>query len=394
MIKLVKSTFYKEKEIKEQLCKFIKDTEILSMNKEVKQFEEEFALWQNCKYAVMVNSGSSANLAVIQTMINLGKLKIGDKVGISALTWATNIFPVIQLGLKPIIIDVNINNLNIDINCFKSVLTRHDLKALFITHALGFCSEKLDIIKNICDKKNIILLEDTCESLGSKAYNKLLGNFGLASTFSFYVAHHLSTIEGGMICTDDKDVYNMLKMVRAHGWSKDLNKDIQTQLMKQNKINIFYKLFTFYSLGYNLRPTEINGFIGRKQLPYLDEICNIRHKNFIKINKYISENKNLVSFDLKHLSLISSFSIPILCKSKNACDKIKKKFIKAEIEVRPIISGNIQKQPVLINKNPIMKKNRKLPNADMIHECGFYIPNNPELTDEEIQHIIDVIKNA
>jgi len=387
MIKLIKSTFYKEQMIKNRLCKFIEKTEILSMGEQVKKFEEEFAKWQKRKYAVMVNSGSSANLAIIQTLLNLGKLNKGDKVGVSALTWSTNVFPLIQLGLKSIVIDVDMSDLNMGLEYVDRAIEKHNLKAIFITHALGLCSQKLDVIQQRCDDNNIILLEDTCESLGSEAFGKILGNFGLASTFSFYVAHQLSTIEGGMVCTDDYDVYNMLKMVRAHGWAKDLDVKTKKRLKEDYGVDDFYELFTFYVPGYNIRPMEINAFIGRQQMPYLNEICNKRSDNFEVVNSHIKENDKLLPVVTDHMDFISSFSIPIICIDECLAEELRKKFMKAGIESRPIISGSITQQPVFDCKG-------KCYNAEEIHRCGFYIPNNPELTKKEIMQIIKVIKNA
>lgn len=387
MIKLIKSTFYKEKIIKRRLCKFIENTEILSAGEQVKLFEKEFAKWQGRKYAVMVNSGSSANLAIIQTLINMGKLKKGDRVGVSAITWSTNIFPIIQLGLKPIIIDIDLDTLNIGLEHFENIVKKYELKALFITHTLGLCSRNLNCIRDICDKKNIILLEDTCESLGSEAYGKILGNFGLASTFSFYVAHHLSTIEGGMICTDNSDIYNMLKMVRAHGWTKDLDPKIKKNFKNRFNIDSFYELFTFYFMAYNIRSTEINAFIGRQQIPYLTEICNKREANFEIITKVINKNKKFLPLSTEHIDYVSSFCIPIICKDEVCAEEVKKKFINAEIEIRPVVSGSM-------NQQPVFKCKAKCYNAEEVHKCGFYLPNNPDLTKKEIKYITKVIENA
>ena len=169
--------------------------------------------------------------------------------------------PLLQLGLKPAPIDVSLDNLNVDSNNLLLILENMPIKVLFITNLLGFCAD-LNKIKEICEKKGIILIEDNCESLGSELNGIKLGNFGLASSFSFYVGHHLSTIEGGMVCTDDEILYEMLLMVRAHGWSRNLKKEKKEELRKNNGIEEFYNDYTFYTLGFNLRPTEITGFSG------------------------------------------------------------------------------------------------------------------------------------
>src|SRR3989338_10474023 len=216
MIKLVKSSFHNERETKKKLADFI------------------FAAKQRRKHAVYVNSGSSANLILIQSLLNLGRLKKGDRVGFSALTWATNIMTLIQLGLVPVAIDCEMKTLNVSPSKLKEKI--NDIDALFITNVLGF-SDDIVSIARLCTKHGIPLYEDNCESLGSSVAGRLLGNFGEASTFSFYVGHHISTIEGGMVCTDDEDLYHMLVMVRAHGWDRNLPREAQDNLRKINGID-------------------------------------------------------------------------------------------------------------------------------------------------------------
>jgi len=274
IIKLIKSTFFKEKETKIALTKFINKARILSFGPECIKFEKKFSKFQKRKHTVFVNSGSSANLAIIQSLLNLGRLKRGDLVGFSALTWSTNTMPIIELGLNAVPIDAELQTLNVSSSKLLDVLKKHHLKALFITNLLGFCDD-LEKIKEICDKKGILLIEDNCESLGSKYKNRLLGNFGIVSTFSFYVGHHMSTIEGGAVCTDDEELATMLKLVRAHGWDRNLSLNNQKLIRDKYKVNsTFYSRYTFYDLGYNFRPTEINGFIGNIQIKYLDKILN------------------------------------------------------------------------------------------------------------------------
>lgn len=213
MIKLIKTTFHNETKTKSELNRFILKAKTLSMNSECKKYEKAFAKKQQRKYAVFVNSGSSANLALLQALLNLDLIRKNDRVGFSAVTWATNVMPIIQLGMEPVAIDCNLETLNIPPEKIEKNVGK--IKALFLTNVLGL-SDHIEKIKLICENNNIILIEDNCESLGSRTSKKLLGNFGLASTFSFFVGHHLSTIEGGMICTDSKRLYNMLVMIRAH----------------------------------------------------------------------------------------------------------------------------------------------------------------------------------
>ncbi|MCO5383623.1 MAG: DegT/DnrJ/EryC1/StrS family aminotransferase [Methanosarcina barkeri] len=236
MIPLMKNAFYNEKETKDALSKFILETPRLSMDQKCFEFEDKFARFQERKYAILFNSGGSANLALLQSLKNLRYLKNGDNVGFSALTWSTNVMPIIQLGLKPIPLDCELRTLNISSNTFEKRINSVELKVLFITNTLGFAGD-LDKIREICGERKIILIEDNCESLGSELPTGKTGNFGLASTFSFYIAHHMSTIEGGMICTDDHELSQMLRIVRANGWDRNLQPD-QQSLLRKNTILI------------------------------------------------------------------------------------------------------------------------------------------------------------
>lgn len=386
MIKLMKSTFYNEKKTKSLLCKFIKEAEQLSMGQKCKQFEEAFAKYQGRNYAVLFNSGSSANLALLQSLLNLKILKKGDNVGFSALTWATNVMPIIEMGLNPIPIDVSLENLNIT---YENVLkVKKELKIIFLTNLLGFCGD-LDKIRNFCDSRGIFLLEDNCESLGSIYKGKKLGNFGLASTFSTYVGHHLSTIEGGFVCTDSKELHNMLLMVRAHGWSRNLDKATQDNLYLENLSKIserFYIPYSFYTLGYNLRPTEITGFIGLEQMKYLDKIIKKRNKNFKVYKRTVKDNTALEKLNVSHMKFVSNFAYPLIFKTKEEWGEYRKKF-EGKVEIRPIVGGSILKQPFFEGFT-----NGDCPNAEKIHEMGFYIPNNPELTKEELNEICELLK--
>lgn len=388
MIKLIKSTFYKEKDTKKQLKKFITSASQLSFGKECQKFEVNFSTFQKRRHCIFVNSGSSANLALIQALLNLNRLKKGDKVGFSALSWSTNVMPIIELGLEAVPIDVELDTLNISSNEFIKVLNKFKLKALFITNLLGFCGD-IDKIRDVCKQKGIILIEDNCEALGTKFKSKLLGNFGLASTFSFYVGHHMSTIEGGMICTDDTKLATMLRLVRAHGWDRNLDFAQQTEIRKKFNVNsTFYSRYTFYDLGYNLRPTEISGFLGNIQVKYLNEIIQKRQNNFFNIAKNIFKRTDLYyPIKYSHIEFVSNFAVPVICKTKGIRDKLVEK-CEGKIEIRPVVAGDISAQPFF--KKYVGKFSRKNSNARLVHEQGLYFGNNPELTQKEMLTIINI----
>ncbi|TXI33634.1 MAG: aminotransferase class V-fold PLP-dependent enzyme [Niabella sp.] len=387
MIPLIKSTFYNEEKVKKELIAFIKKSDKLSFGAECEKFEKNFAKYQERKRCVFVNSGSSANLALIQALLNLKRLKRGDNVAFSALTWATNAMPLIQLGLNPVPVDIEIETLNISSQNFLEVIKKNKVKALFITNILGFCGD-IDKIKKICKEKDIILIEDNCESLGTIYKGKKLGNFGLASTCSFYVGHHMSTIEGGSICTDDNELADMLSLVRAHGWDRNLDFSKQDKIRKKFNVNsTFYSRYTFYDLGYNLRPTEINGFIGNQELKHINKIVKQRNKNFLKIAKIIYKNDNFFPLKYDHIEFISNFAIPIVCKTEEIRDKIVKD-CEGKIEIRPIVGGDLTRQPFFAK---YVSKKYKNPNAKLAHERGLYLGNNPELTDKDIDKIIKIL---
>lgn len=382
----MKATFYKDDEVRRLLADFVLNRNVLSMGSEVRTFEEVFSVWQKRRYSVMLNSGSSANLVLIQALLNEGILNKGDRVGVSALTWATNVMPLIQLGLVPVVIDINLDTLNVSLDLIKKVVEGID--CLFITNALGF-SDDLVGIRSYCERNKILLLEDNCESLGSIVNGVKLGNFGLASTFSFFVGHHLSTIEGGIVCTDDKDLYEQLLMVRSHGWDRGLGTTSQINLREKNSVDDFYSKYTFYDLAYNLRPTDIQGFLGKIQIKYLDEIVLERESNYNRLNLEITNNQDLVKLNLKHMDRISNFCIPIITKSKLDFLIYKKLFEANGVEIRPIISGNIAQQPFF---KKYLGNSFVLKNAEMVHEQGFYFTNRPDLDEQDLELLVNLIR--
>ena len=388
-INLVKSTFFHEKETKKKLINFIRHSNILSMNVKCLEFEKSYAEYMNQKYSVLFNSGSSANLAIIQTFLNLGYIKKGDKIAFSALTWATNVMPIIQLGLIPIPIDVEIDTLNVSSKTLQNTLdTNSDIKMFFISNILGFCDD-IDKIKEICDNRKIYFIEDNCESIGSIYKGKKLGSFGIASTMSFYVGHHLSAIEGGIVSTNNDDIFNMLQMVRSHGWDRCLDKNTKKSLQKKYKIDEFYDKYTFYEVGYNLRPTEITGFLALVALEYIDEIVKKREKNFWAFNNEIKNSCDIVKLRVDNLDVISNFAFPLIFKERKAFEIYKNRFMESEIEIRPIVGGNMVNQPFF---KKYFNFKYILPISNLIHANGFYFPNNPELNEEEIQRILNILR--
>ena len=369
----IKDSTFRNKDLIEGIkVIFSKD---VTMSKVTKEFEKTFSKKINTPYSLMVNSGSSANLLAFQCLINpyrKKKLKKDDEVLIPAICWPTSFWPIIQSGLKPVFVDVDRENFNIDLKDLKKKISRKT-KALMLIHVLGV-STNMDKLMKILKKNRIILIEDTCESIGAKYKNKFLGTFGDFSTFSFYFSHQISSIEGGMICCKNKQDEDIIKSLRSHGWIKDLSNQKKME-KKFKKIN---KNFFFINSGFNFRPTDIQAAIGLSQFKSLNNFIKIRKINRNKIIQIITTDKkwdNQVRFVEKSDNVEASwFGLAMLFNKKF---KHKKKLIlnkldKLGIENRPIISGNFLQQPALRKYN-ISQKSKNFPNANHVHEYGLFV---------------------
>jgi len=338
----------------------------LTMGKITEKFEKEFAKFIGSKYAVMVNSGSSANLLSMFASINpmrKNRAKFGDEALIPSLCWSTSLWPIVQAGLKPKFVDIDFKSLNVSADQFIKNINKKT-KVIMGVHVLGNSGE-IDKIRNICTKKKIILIEDTCESLGSKYKYQNLGTFGDFGTFSFYYSHQMTSGEGGMVICKTKEDYDILRMLRSHGWSRGVDKK------KKNNFN-------FINSGFNLRPTDIVASIGLSQLKKIKDLIRLRSDNRRKIISAIEKSKNWknqFTFIAPAKNITPSwFGLPIILdpKYKNKKKNYLKFLNKNGVETRPIISGNFLNQPSIklygLNKN--VKTYR---NAQKIEELGFFI---------------------
>mgnify|MGYP003113164034 CR=1 FL=1 len=383
MIPLVKDTI--DKEDIDQLIEWLKTYPHLTKGELTLEYEERWSKMMGCKYSVFVNSGSSANLLMLYSLIEAGYLSRGDKVVVPAVSWSTDLAPVIQLGLEAILCDCNMENLSIDVDHFKEIIRKENPKALLLVSVLGLVPD-MGTIVDICEKNNIVLLEDACESLGAESNYKKIGNFGLMSSFSTYFGHHISTIEGGMVCTNDLDMFNILKSIRSHGWDRDLSPEHRNNLRKQYNINDFEALYKFYYCGFNVRATDLQAFLGLGQLKKLDNIVKTRNKNY---NLYRSLLKN--DFwnppQSSSRSYVSNFAYPVIHPER---DRIVKALNKNDIAVRPLICGSLEKQPMWQKRFPQVN----LQNADTVDSCGLYLPNNHQITEEEIKKICNIVNEV
>ncbi|MFF7185807.1 DegT/DnrJ/EryC1/StrS family aminotransferase [Streptomyces sp. NPDC008222] len=385
MIKLIKSTFHREAETRRALAEFVLREDVLSMNEQCRTFEQAFAARQGRRHAVFVGNGSVADLLLIQALLNEGRLRRGDRVGFSALTWPTNVMPLIQLGLQPVPVDCELETLNVSPGTLEPHLA--GLRALFLTNVLGFCDD-LPALRVMCDDHGVLLLEDNCEALGSRTAGTLLGNFSLASTFSFFVGHHLSTVEGGMVCTDDEDLHERLVIARAHGWDRNLPPERQARLRADADVDDFYARYTFHDVASNFRPTEINGFIGNRQIPYWDEIVDARAAHFARFCQAMAGNGDVHQYELSHMDLVSNFAMPVVCRTPELAGKYRAEFEAAGVEIRPVIAGDITRQPFYRRHVP---GTAERPVAGLVHTNGFYFGNNPDLTEDELATLCELL---
>ena len=383
MIKLVSDTINKD-DIN-SLIKWLGQDDIprLTKGELTWELESKWAKKIGTKYSVYLNSGSSAILLTLAALQHTNRLK-NNKVIVPGLSWATDVSSPMLLGMEPILCDCNLEDLSCDLIHLEKLFIEHSPSSFILVSPLGLVPNMEKIIE-LCEKYDVILLEDVCESMGSKYENKFLGSFGFASFFSMYFGHHLSTIEGGFINTNDENFYYSLLMMRSHGWDRDLPKKIQDKLRNENKINDFDSLYTFYLPGFNLRSTDLQAFIGLRSIDKLDEYVENRNKNF-KLYKSLIDNNKLKIMD-NNSNFISNFAYPIV--NKNRVNIIEK-LIKNNIEVRPLIAGDISKYPMWIKKYGKIS----LPNCQLINEFGFYVPNHQDLTSEEINFIVDIINNG
>jgi len=366
---------YSKKDINEGR-KVLSTGKMITMNKITQEFEKKFSKYLGVKYSLMVNSGSSANLLALFCIINpmfKKKVKKGDECIIPVICWSTSLWPIVQAGLKPVFVDVELNTFNIDLKDLKRKINKKT-KAVLTVHLLGN-STNMDELKRIIKKNNLLLIEDTCESLGAKYKSKYLGTFGRFGTFSFYTSHQISAGEGGMIVCNDLNDYKILHSLRAHGWDRGLNK-------KKNSFN-------FINSGFNVRPTDITAAIGLNQFKRINMMIRNRSENRKKIINSIQSSKNwhnqLEFLQPTNKVTPSWFGLAVLINKKFS--RKKKKFLsylgKNGIETRPIISGNFLKQPVS-KLYKLSSKKDSFKNAEKIDKRGFFIGLHADKIDNKI----------
>lgn len=371
------------------LIEFLKqDNPILTQNKNVRAFEAEWSQWLGVKHSVFVNSGASANLL---TMTAIRHLYGPGEVIVPTLTWVSDIATVLQNGFKPVFVDIDNHHLGMDIDQVISKMNENT-RAVFLTHVLGFNGLDNRLVEE-CRKRNILLIEDVCESHGATHNNERLGSIGFASNFSFYFAHHMSTIEGGMVCTNDTKFYQTIRMLRSHGMIREMDSPdyVNDWIAKNPDCN---PEFIFSYPAYNVRSTELNAVIGRNQLKRLDGNNKKRYHNF----KFFLENLDPAKYRTDfRLEGSSNYALILILKDKSPefCDKVMKTLREEKVEFRRGLSGggNQLRQPYLKGHVPA-GFHKEFPRVEHVHSYGFYIGNYPDLPESRIRELCNLLNKV
>ena len=373
-----------EKEL--QAIQSVIDKDQYTMGESVAQFEKDFSKFLDRKYCVMVSSGSAANLIATAALFYTKepKLNRGDEVIVPAVSWSTTYFPLYQYGLKLKFVDIDLETLNYDLNALEDAIS-DKTKMIMMVNLLGNPND-CDRIFEIIGKRDILILEDNCESMGAEYKGKQTGTFGKLSTFSTFFSHHMATMEGGFVTTDDEELYHILLSLRAHGWTRNLPKN--------NKVSIksddwFEESFRFVLPGYNVRPVEMSGAIGIEQLKKLPGFLEQRRKNaklFIELFK--NHPDFMIQKDISNSSWFG-FSLIIRPESKLSRKDVIKLLQQNHIDSRPIVTGNFTRNEVMKYFN--YEIHNKLMNADYLHENGFFVGNSQVCLEKEIKYLKDIL---
>tara|TARA_B100000886_G_scaffold340160_1_gene308212 strand:- start:1366 stop:2565 length:1200 start_codon:yes stop_codon:yes gene_type:complete len=372
------------------------DSGYMTMGKVTKKFEKAFSKHLGVKHAIYVNSGSSANLLAFSAIQDNDKfrkiksekkfLKRGDEIIVPAVTWSTSIWPISQTGAKAVFVDSDPETLQMNFDSIKKAITKKT-RAICMVHVLGN-GGYINEVKKLCKRNNLWLIEDTCESLGVKKNNQYLGTYGDIGTYSFYFSHHITTVEGGMIVTNNDYIANKIFSLRSHGWTRDM---FNAQEYEKQFPEIDPR-FLFVNVGYNLRSTDMNAAIGLVQLKKLERFNQKRHEiGKIWNDAFLPLKKEKLIFPMQITkgTKASWFGFPIICKTTEMRDKLRNHLEKNGIETRPIICGNMTKQPGIKNIN--YKISGKLLGADIIMDRGIFWGSSPDMTKAEINYVIKVV---
>jgi len=370
---------------KEVLADFILNSNRFTNGPKVKEFEDAWSKWLGVKYSVMVNSGASGNY--VTAAITRELKGQGGEVIVPPIGWVSDISSVVNTGFTPVFVDVDMNNIAISYENIKNAITEQT-KAIVLVHCLGFNGLNQKII-DLAKEKNILLIEDCCESHGATFNNQKIGTLGDMSVFSFYFGHHITTIEGGMISTNNYEIYQLAKLFRSHGMTREVSEETHSKYYKDD----LNPLFTFAVPGYNVRSTEINAVLGLEQIKRLDSNIEARIKNLDTWLKNLDGMLYYTGYDIEGNS---SFTLPLILNNKDKvlfrkiCHLLESEGV--EYRTGTAGGGNQARQPYL--KRYLHRINDNLSNADHIHEYGLYIGNHTELTEQQIKNLCEKLNNV
>ena len=368
------------------LIEWLKTNPRLTMAELTKEFEQKWANYIGTKYAVFVNSGSSANLLMVNALIQSGRLK-SKKVIVPSVAWSTTISPCIQFGLEPIMVDADKKTFGIDLNQTEKLLKDGDIGAIIFVQVLGVPHYKEELL-NLSKKYNVPMIEDSCAALGSSYEDgTMVGHVGDMSSFSFYFGHQFSTIEGGMVNTDDEDLYHSLLMLRSHGWGKDLPKELYKKKMAENNIDSFHEPFTFLIPGLNLRSTDLQAFIGLRQVEKANWLSERRIRNHKEYGRLLEKHFEFQDWGNDNPC---SISFGALAESEEHRKEVVSTLVDNGVETRIFSAGNLGLHPFWIERYGEFHGEV----ADKIHSRGFFLPNYPELELSDIKIISNLIKSV
>ncbi|MDH3582353.1 MAG: DegT/DnrJ/EryC1/StrS family aminotransferase, partial [Hyphomicrobiales bacterium] len=376
-------------------AKAVLDSGFMTMGERCRAFEAEFAEYFGAEHAVMVNSGSSANLLALFALADpllkpdqgYKRLKPGAEIIVPALSWATTVWPVLQAGAIPVFVDCDPQTLQVSPDAVEAAITP-DTAAIVLVHVLGGAVDSKSIA-DIAKRHGLWLFEDSCEALGVKLNGKHVGTFGDMGSFSFYFSHHITTIEGGMVVTNNDGLADLLRSLRAHGWVRDM-KGGDTIARQHTDID---RRFLFATAGFNVRPTEINAAIGSEQLKRLDGFNETRRSIARRFDEGLNDlqqqgNLQLVSYDNRVLP--APFGYTVICKSAEHRNGLNAHLLDRGIETRPVICGNMTRQPVLAHYKH--RVSGTLAGADRVMDCGLYWGTHPFMEAADIDYVIDAVQ--
>ena len=366
------------------LCDWLKEYPRLTKGDLTLEFEKQWAEYIGTKYAVFCNSGSSANLLMIYAAYASGMMK-NKKIVVPSVGWVTTIAPAIQFGLEPTMVGADKETFGMDLDQLEELCQKDPPGAVIFVQVLGVPHYKERILA-LKEKYGFLLLEDSCAALGAQySDGAMVGTLGDMSSFSFYFGHQLSSIEGGMVNTDNKELYDLMLMLRSHGWAKDLDQETYDKLIEKHGVDDFHKPFTFFVAGFNLRSTDLQAFLGIRQMKKAKWVAQRRYENHVR---YAENLKGYVKIQNWRDHKPVSISFGALANSKEHRHEIVNRLVDNKIETRIFSAGNLGLHPFWVEKYGRFEDEM----SNKIHSCGFFVPNYPELTKDDIDHICKITK--